>query len=69
MEGFTHHGIWKSDEVNWQIQDHEILKSGDPDCPISGFHDLGFANLLRPISKFPFSQSCTVSQVPVLFDI
>src|SRR5688500_18830020 len=40
-------GILKSDEANCQIQNHEI---SNPDLR---FHDFGFGNLLRPISKFP----------------
>src|SRR5687767_11181160 len=38
--------ILKSDEGNCQIQNHEI---SNPDLK---FHDFGFGNFLRPISKF-----------------
>jgi hypothetical protein len=41
------------DEVNFEIQNHEILKLGDAAGPISEFHDFGFQNSLRPISDFP----------------
>jgi hypothetical protein len=48
----------KLDEVDFEIQNHEILKLDDPGMgpfharPISEFHDFGFQNLLRPISNF-----------------